>query len=71
MAYPVRWYDLTINMYERSARLFVELPPGHVLTDLATEAFPQAHAIAVATGHWQDILLLAQREYRWSQGPNN
>jgi malonate decarboxylase epsilon subunit len=71
VAYPVRWYDLTTNMYERGARLFIELPPGHVLTDLATEAFPQARAIAVATGHWQDIYLLAQREYRWSQDSNN
>jgi malonate decarboxylase epsilon subunit len=63
VAYPVRWYDLTTNMYERGARLFIELPPGHVLTDLATEAFPLARAVAVATSHWQDISLFAKREH--------
>jgi malonate decarboxylase epsilon subunit len=63
VAYPVRWYDITTNMYERGARLFVELPPGHVLTDLAAEAFPQARAVAAATTRGSDINLLARREH--------
>jgi malonate decarboxylase epsilon subunit len=62
VAYPVRWYDLTTNMYERGARLFLELPPGHVLTDLAMEAFPLARAVAVASSREPDIGLLARRE---------
>jgi malonate decarboxylase epsilon subunit len=45
---PVRWYDATTLLFELGVRLFVELPPGRVLTDLATAAFPEARAIAVA-----------------------
>jgi malonate decarboxylase epsilon subunit len=63
VAHPVRWYDLTTNMYERGARLFVELPPGHVLTDLAVKAFPLARAVAAATTRGPDINLLARREH--------
>jgi hypothetical protein len=39
------------------------LPPGHVLTDLAAEAFPQARAAAAATTRGPDINLLARREH--------
>jgi malonate decarboxylase epsilon subunit len=45
---PVRWHDATTLLFELGVRLFVELPPGRVLTDLATVAFPEARAIAVA-----------------------
>jgi malonate decarboxylase epsilon subunit len=44
---PVRWHDATSLLFELGVRLFVELPPGRVLTDLATAAFPEARAIAV------------------------
>ena len=44
---PVRWHDATTLLYELGVRLFVELPPGRVLTDLATAAFPEVRAIAV------------------------
>ncbi|GHO50988.1 malonate decarboxylase subunit epsilon [Ktedonospora formicarum] len=60
-ACPVRWYDLTTNMYERGARLFIELPPGHVLTELAAVAFPQARALAASITRESDITLLTQR----------
>ncbi|MCA1688773.1 MAG: malonate decarboxylase subunit epsilon [Actinobacteria bacterium] len=45
---PVRWHDATTLLFELGVRLFVELPPGRVLTDLATAAFPEARAVAVA-----------------------
>jgi malonate decarboxylase epsilon subunit len=45
---PVRWHDATGLLFELGVRLFVELPPGRVFTDLATAAFPEARAIAVA-----------------------
>ena len=48
MAYPARWHDATAVMYERGVRLFVELPPGRVLTALVAAAFPDARAIACA-----------------------
>jgi malonate decarboxylase epsilon subunit len=46
VAYPVRWHDAVAVAYERGMRLFVELPPGRTLTDLASAAFPDARCIA-------------------------
>jgi malonate decarboxylase epsilon subunit len=48
IAHPVRWYDSTQVLVELGTRLFVEMHPGHVLTGLATEAFPQVRAIPCA-----------------------
>jgi malonate decarboxylase epsilon subunit len=48
VAHPVRWHDATTVLFERGAQLFVEMPPGRVLTDLASSAFPEARAVAVA-----------------------
>jgi malonate decarboxylase epsilon subunit len=48
VAHPVRWHDATTVAYERGVRLFIELPPGHTLTDLASTAFPDARTVALA-----------------------
>lgn len=47
IAHAVRWHDATTVAYERGVRLFIELPPGHALTDLGSVAFPDARAIAL------------------------
>lgn len=47
VAHPVRWHDATTVAYERGVRLFIELPPGHTLTDLASMAFPDARTVAL------------------------
>ena len=47
IAHVVRWHDATTVAYERGVRLFIELPPGHTLTDLASTAFPDARSIAL------------------------
>ena len=58
---PVRWHDATTLLFELGVRLFVELPPGRVLTDLATVAFPEARAIAVAdAGVGSAVTLIAR-----------
>src|SRR5260370_25343003 len=44
--YAFRWHDTVTVAYERAIRLFVELPPGRTLTDLASAAFPDARSIA-------------------------
>lgn len=62
VAQLVRWYDATTTLFELGAQLFVELPPGHVLTDLATNAFPEARAIALATGRLDSVITLIKRE---------
>ncbi|MBV9644607.1 MAG: malonate decarboxylase subunit epsilon [Verrucomicrobia bacterium] len=48
VAHTVRWHDATTLMFELGARLFLELPPGCVLTKLAATSFPEARAIACA-----------------------
>ena len=59
---PVRWHDATRVLYERGARLFVEMPPGRVLTNLATAAFPDARAVAVADVGLEPAAALVARE---------
>jgi malonate decarboxylase epsilon subunit len=46
VAYAVRWHDATTVAYERGIRLFIELPPGSVLTGLVSAAFPDARGIS-------------------------
>jgi len=61
---PVRWYDATNLLFELSVRLFVELPPGRVLTDLVSAAFPEARAIAVADAEVGSAATLIARHHR-------
>jgi malonate decarboxylase epsilon subunit len=49
IAHAVRWHEATTLAYERGVRLFVELPPGQTLTDLASMAFPDARSIALGS----------------------
>jgi malonate decarboxylase epsilon subunit len=62
--WPVRWHDATTLLFELGVRLFVELPPGHVLTDLATVAFPEARAIAVADAGVGSAVTLIARHHQ-------
>jgi malonate decarboxylase epsilon subunit len=64
VAHPVRWYDANMLMFERGARLFVELPPGRVLTDLAAAEFPAVRMVACADSRLDSIVALIQREKR-------
>ena len=61
---PVRWHDATTLLFELGVRLFVELPPGDVLTDLATVAFPEARAIAVADAGVGSAVTLIARHHQ-------
>jgi len=45
--HPVRWHDATCVLEELGTDLFLEMPPGHVLTSLARDAFPDKKSIAV------------------------
>ncbi|WP_062601726.1 malonate decarboxylase subunit epsilon [Caballeronia calidae] len=47
LRYPVRWHDSTIALAELGAMVFVEMPPGQTLTQLAAEALPDAAGIAM------------------------
>jgi malonate decarboxylase epsilon subunit len=47
LRHPVRWHDASIVLGELGARVFVEMPPGRTLTQLADEALPDVAAVAV------------------------
>ncbi|MGO4731110.1 malonate decarboxylase subunit epsilon [Paenibacillus sp. 2KB_22] len=58
---PVRWHDATSVLFELGARLYVELSPGNVLSNLASEAFPDAHAIDVSTTGLKNTVQIIKR----------
>ncbi|MFN2459757.1 MAG: ACP S-malonyltransferase [Candidatus Velthaea sp.] len=58
---PVRWYDATRALYESGVRLFVEMLPATVLTELAAYAFPDARAVALETAGIASVAVLARR----------
>jgi malonate decarboxylase epsilon subunit len=62
VAHAVRWHDSVSVLYELGVRLFIELPPGEVLSRLAQQAFPEARAVAAAEVQLPSIVLLAERE---------
>ena len=43
----VRWHDSTTLLYELGCRLFIETPPGSVLSNLVKDSFPEARALAL------------------------
>jgi malonate decarboxylase epsilon subunit len=61
VAHPVRWHDATTVLFELGARLFVELPPGGVLSDLAAAAFPNARTVATAELGLASVVSLIRR----------
>jgi malonate decarboxylase epsilon subunit len=64
---PVRWHDATTLLFELGARLFVEMPPGDVLTRLAEVAFPEARCVAVDGGGFESALTLMGRTRHGTQ----
>jgi len=59
IAHGVRWYDATTVLKELGCRLFLEMPPGHVLAELGREAFLDVRTVAVAETSFKHALLLA------------
>ncbi|WP_096199595.1 malonate decarboxylase subunit epsilon [Bacillus sp. FJAT-45350] len=51
---PVQWHDASTVLYEKGVRLFIEMPPGNVLSRLATNAFPEARALSVTDNGFED-----------------
>jgi malonate decarboxylase epsilon subunit len=62
VAHTVRWHDSVTVLYELDVRLFIEPPPGQVLSRLTQHAFTEARAIAVEDVQLDSAVLLAERE---------
>jgi len=62
IAYGVRWHDATTVLKELGCSLFLEMPPGHILSDLAKENLPGVHAVPVEARVLARVLRLAQQD---------
>jgi malonate decarboxylase epsilon subunit len=61
IAHGVRWYDATTVLQELGCNLFFEMPPGHVLTNLAKQSISQVRCIALADSSPSYIVRQAER----------
>jgi malonate decarboxylase epsilon subunit len=62
IAHGVRWHDATTVLEELGCHLFLEMPPGHVLSDLATENLPGVTSIPIASSVLPRAMRLARQE---------
>ena len=60
IAHGVRWYDATVIIKELGCNLFLEMPPGHVLSDLARENLSDVNSIPIEIDVLPKALRLAQ-----------
>jgi malonate decarboxylase epsilon subunit len=64
IAHGVRWHDATTVLKELGCNLFLEMPPGHILSDLAKENLKGIAAVPVEAGVLTRVLRLTQQEER-------
>lgn len=62
ICYPVRWHDAVNLLYENGTRLFIEMPPGDVLSKLANQAFSDARTMAISKTSIEDCFYLHSGE---------
>jgi malonate decarboxylase epsilon subunit len=62
IAHGVRWYETNIVLQELGCRLFIETPPGRVLTNLAKQSVPDAKSIALADTSLSYVIQQASRQ---------
>ena len=58
MVNPVKWHDMTKQLFERGTRLFIEMPPGRVLSSLVESSFPSARTAAASDTRMDSLLYL-------------
>ncbi len=61
VARTVRWHDSMTLLYELGCRLFLEAPPGQVLSDLLRASLPGVRAVALEEAPLATALMLALR----------
>jgi len=62
IAHGVRWHDATTALKELGCNLFLEMPPGHTLSDLAQQNLSGINSVPVEAGVLPRVLRLARRE---------
>lgn len=58
---PVRWHDAMCMYYERGARLFIELSPRSVLSNIINQTFADARGLSIQTQGADNCLELIKR----------
>jgi malonate decarboxylase epsilon subunit len=64
IAHGVRWHDATTVLKELGCNLFLEMPPGHVLSDLAKGNLSGVSAHAVESDVLSRVLRVAHQEIK-------
>lgn len=62
IAHGVRWHDATTVLQELGCNFFLEMPPGHVLSELAEQNLTGVQSVPVDPAVLPRILRLAQQE---------
>jgi malonate decarboxylase epsilon subunit len=62
IAHGVRWYDATTVLRELGCHLFLEMPPGHSLSDLAKQNLAGVRSIPAEARVLPRVQRLAQQE---------
>jgi malonate decarboxylase epsilon subunit len=60
IAHGVRWNDMAKVLEELGCGLFLEMPPGHVLSELAKEIVPEVRTLAMAESSLKHAVRVAQ-----------
>jgi malonate decarboxylase epsilon subunit len=60
IAHGVRWHDATSVAQELGCQLFLEMPPGHALSDLVRENLSEVEAYPVVSGSIKRLLKRSQ-----------
>jgi malonate decarboxylase epsilon subunit len=58
---PVRWHETAVLAFEHGARLFVEMPPGAALSDLASASFPCARSLPFSQSRIESLVYLCRK----------
>jgi malonate decarboxylase epsilon subunit len=66
IAHGVRWHDATTVLKELGCRLFLEMPPGHTLTELARQNLPGVGSMSVEASTLPRILSFARCEQAYT-----
>jgi malonate decarboxylase epsilon subunit len=61
VSHTVRWHDSVTLLFELGCRLFLETPPGAVLSNLVQDSFPEARALALEQVPLATAVALAAR----------
>ena len=62
IAHGVRWHDATTVLKELGCNLFLEMPPGHTLSDLAEENLPGINSVPIEASILPKVLCLVHQE---------